>query len=476
MKNGLLSAMQTNDTRTENGMVTNSTSLSSCVDFFFTAGAMRKEEEQRIVNKFVKAFNEDPLVALKLLFWARDVRGGAGERRLFNLILKYLAAKHPEALSKNVHLISEYGRWDDILTIIESGSEPLTTKALTLIKEALEKKDGLCAKWMPRPNKNGKVLGNKIRHFLGKTPKEYRKMLAEATKVIETAMCSKEFGKINYEHVPSVAMARYQSAFHRNDNDRFTLYKNALVKGEAKINAAAVYPYDIIKSLRHGDSDISDAQWKALPNWMKDTKEIILPVCDVSGSMGTKVSGETSAMDVSISLGIYISERNVGPFKDYFITFSGNPTLQHLTGSLTDRIKQIQKTAAYNTDISKVFDSILNKAVEFKVSESEMPTMILLLSDMEFDGHEISGKSVGAFEMAQKKYAAAGYRLPKLVYWNLSSRHDNVPVKFDESGTALVSGFSPSIIVSLLQGKEFTPEAIMMTTVNLERYSKITLG
>ena len=468
----LVNALRQKDTVTENGMVTNSSSLNNCVDLFFQIGAMRGKGKNTVISAFSKAFNENPLVALRLLFWVRDIRGGAGERQIFRDILKdYLANDYTEMVVKNTHLISEFGRWDDVLVLIGTSAE---SKALDLIVEALGKKDGLCAKWMPRKGS----VANTIRKRMGLTPKEYRKTLVELTHVVETAMCSKKFDSINYEHVPSLAMSRYLKAFGRNDATRFGEYIKKLEKGEVKINAGALYPYDVIKSLRFdGNAKACQGQWDALPNYLEGNEsERILPMCDVSGSMSCAAGGNANltCMDVCLSLGLYISERNEGPFKDAFLTFSARPALQYLNGPLKDRLNQLQRAQwDMNTDLEKAFDVLLAQAVKHNVPANEMPTMILILSDMEFD--QASDYNSTAQEMIRAKYVAAGYELPKIVYWNLNARNSNFPVRFNEEGTALVSGFSPSILKNLLAGKDMTPESIMLDVVNSERYAPVQI-
>lgn len=465
----LLNSMQTGNSTTFNGMVTNSTSLNECVNFFFTAGALRNAEDSTIIRKFSLAFNEDPLTAMKLLFWARDIRGGAGERRLARIIYTYLAKNHPEVIIKNMHLIPEYGRWDDLLIIVENFTGDVQEQALNMITNGLISENKLCAKWMPRPNGKHKKVANIIRKHLKLTPKEYRKILAGVTDVIETKLCIKDYGSINYEHVPSIAMHRYQNAFMKNDSEGFGAYKDKLKNGEAKINAEAIYPHQVVKSLSVGDNTIANSQWNSLPNYMSESNERIMPMCDVSESM----SG--IPMEVSVALGIYISERNLGPFKDHFITFTSNPTLQKLSGSLSDRYLQISGEIGYDTDISKAFDSILTSAVRDNVSAEHMPTMILILSDMEFNDYCISGNSVDSLKMIQSKYEDAGYKMPKIVYWNIDAKQDNVPVKFDETGTALVSGYSPSILTAILKGEEFTPIGIMKEKLNEDRYKQVKI-
>ena len=472
----LLSAMQTKDSLTTNGMVTNSTSLNNCVDLFFQIGAMRGQDKTRLINAFTKAFGENQLTAMKLLFWARDVRGGAGERQIFKDIITYLATNRTEVLGKNLSLISEYGRWDDMLVLIGT---PLEKSALELIAKGLADKNGLVFKWMPRPNvknREKKKWANAVRNFLGLTPKEYRKLLSENSNTVEQLMCAKEWGKIEYSKLPSKAMSDLMKAFSKNDLARFQAYLASVEKGETKINAGALYPYDVVKNLRFGNGSGANAQWNALPNYLEGSKERFLPVVDVSGSMDQPAgkNPNISCMDVAISLGLYISERNVGTFKDAFVTFSSNPKLQILSGSLAERFNQLSRAEwQMSTNVEAVFRLILDKATSYKVSQDEMPTMVMILSDMEFNGGT-RGWNETAQEMFERMYSEAGYVIPKVVYWNIQSRSDsNKPVHFDKQGTALVSGFNVNILTNLLSGKDMTPFSMMMDVIGSERYSRV---
>ena len=367
---------------TDNGMVTNSTSLNKCVDLFFSIGSMRGKSKDKVVKLFSEAYNENPLVASKILFWVRDVRGGAGERKVFRDVISYLTTNSPQTVRKNIGLIPEFGRWDDVLGLL--GTE-LEDDMFSLIKTALSNGDGLCAKWMPRKG----VVANKLRKMFRTTPKQYRKMLVDLTNVVESKMCAGDWESIDYSKLPSLASSRYQKTFNRNDKERYNEYKQSLLDGTAKVNAGAVYPYDIIKSMNQGGDDIvNNKQWESLPNWMEGSVERILPVVDVSGSMGVEVGGNPnlSCMDVAISLGMYISERNEGNFKDAFITFSNNPQLQYLTGSLRDRLYQLRRAYwGMSTDLEAVFNLILNQAKINNVPKDNMPTKILILSDMQFN-------------------------------------------------------------------------------------------
>lgn len=479
---GLVDALRTKDMTTENGMATNSTTLNMCVDLFSRVGAMRTQSDTDVINLFVKAFEEDALTAMKVLFWARDIRGGAGERKIFKTIIRYLADNRTEVMAKNANLISEYGRWDDVFALFGTKLEEV---ALKMVSTALKSGDGLAAKWSPRPNgtnlKN-RAIANKIMKYMGLTPKAYRKMLVAATNVVETNMCNREFSAIDYSKVPSKAMSDYARAFGRNDGARYTEYLNSVNRGEVKINTGAVYPYNVMNMLRNGNKTGANTMWDNLPNYMESNNERLLPVVDVSGSMSCSASGSGSitCMDVAISLGLYISERNVGEFKDAFITFSAKPKLQYLKGNLNERYNQLHRAQwGMNTNIEAVFQLILDKAKQNNVPQSEMPTMVLILSDMQFDAAtgygRVSSWNPTAQELIRSMYENAGYEMPKLVYWNLNARNSDSPVSFNETQTALVSGFSPSLLTTLLEGKDMTPYSMMMNVIGSSRYDAVTV-
>lgn len=470
MSNIELDIDKKSQTLTTNGMVTNFTTLNSCLDLFFSIGAMRGKSKLRLNELFENAYKENALVATKILFWSRDIRGGSGERGIFRNILTELVKTNPETIKNNLHLIPEFGRWDDVLVLVDTQLENLVFE---LIKDSLNKKDGLCAKWMPRKG----LIANRLRRYLKLNPKNYRKLLVELTNVVETKMCAKDWELIDYSKIPSIAASRYQKTFTRNDGERYQEYINALRSGDTKINAGALYPYDIVKSIyMGGNEDVCNKQWESLPNWMENVDERVLPVVDVSSSMECPAGGNPNltCMDVAISLGIYISERNLGNFKDAFVTFSSRPKLQYLTGTLKERITQLQRADwGYNTNLESVFNLILNQAKYHNISEDLMPTKILILSDMEFD--EASNENSYSQTMIENMYEDAGYKKPDIIYWNLNGGGSNFPVEFDKSGAALVSGFSPSILKSILGCENISPELIMMNTINNDRYNLITV-
>lgn len=459
----LLQAINATESVTENGMPTFTSSMSDVVDLFFNAGASRGKN---IIPTFSKAFNTDKVLATRVALWARDVRGGAGERQVFKDILKYMAGKDSEFTRQILTKVPELGRWDDLFVLFGT---PLERDALRLIAGALNDGDALCSKWCPRKGPDA----NKIRAYMQKTPKQYRKMLVEQTNVVETNMCANTWDQIEFSKLPSVAAGRYQQAFTRHDGVRYGEYVESLKKGETTINAGAVYPYDVVKSLNYGNVDVANAQWDALPNYMQDSTANILTVVDTSGSMMCPAGNNKTVqcLDVAVSLGLYISERSNGIFKDVFVTFSESPKLQKVNGSLHDRYLQMKNASwGYNTNFERVFNLILDAGVKHNVPPSEMPTMLLIISDMQFD-QCIDKPTHNMMQMIEDKYTNAGYyEIPKIVFWNVRAT-DTCPTTFTKEGTALVSGFSPSLMKSVLSCTTFNPQQVMLETIMVERYN-----
>ena len=476
-----VNAVVNQSARTENGMKARSSTANALTDLFFKIGAMRG---QNVIPAWTAAKVQDKELATRIALWARDVRGGAGERKIFRDILVDLAASDPTRGVALGRKVPELGRWDDLLVLV--GTQ-LETFAFEEIRIALEDSNGLCAKWMPRQGD----VAVKLRKHLGWTPKFYRKRLVELTKVVETQMCAKEWDNINFNHVPSVASARYKKAFSRH-TEKYKEWTAALVSKDpevaktVKVNAGAVYPYDVLKgvspygypygsdsSYTQANLDHIQAQWDALPNFVGDAN--VLPLVDVSGSMTSKAGGYQSkstvtCLDVSVSLGLYLAEKNTGKFKDTFLTFSGKPELLHLRGNILDKVKQMVTSKwDMNTNLHLAIRKILETAVAGNVPQEEMPSMLLILSDMQFD--QCARYDDSAMEMIAREYVTHGYTMPNIVFWNLNA-HDNVPAKFDDKGVALVSGFSPAIVKGVLAADldDFTPEAIMLKTIMSDRY------
>jgi hypothetical protein len=471
----LIDALRTNDTETLNGMPAHSTTLNACLDLFSSIGAMRGQDKDLVINLFVKAFDEDPTTAMRILFWSRDVRGGSGERQIFKDVINYLGLYRPDSLSKNVTLIPEYGRWDDLFVLFGTKAEE---SALACIIEGLSSGNQLCAKWCPRPNTKNtkdKAVALAIRKRMKLSPKEYRKLLVTNTNVVEQLMCANKWSEIEYSKIPSKAMSDYMATFAKRDINRYSEYLGLVTKGEATINTGAIYPYNVVNALRNGDVMAANTMWANLPDYMTENNERLLPVVDVSGSMVDSAGGSKtiSCMDVAISLGLYISERNVGQFKDAFITFSRTPSLQYVKGTLQERYNQMASGEwCMNTNLDLVFDLILTKAKTYNLTEAEMPTMVLIFSDMQFD----SGirYNDNAQDMIAKQYEEAGYKLPKIVYWNIND-YGNKPIQSHQTGACLVSGFSPSLLTSILSGETLSPIRMMLKVVNSDRYLPITV-
>jgi hypothetical protein len=446
--------------RTENGMKAVAHSGNALVDLFYKIGASRGKS---VTADFEKAFQEDSDLAMKIAFWSRDVRGGAGERQLFRDVLVHLEKLHPATLEAVLPFVSEFGRWDDLLVF---KTEKFKHLAYTLIGDALRERNGLAAKWMPRQG----PVAVEIRNFYGMSPKQYRKSLVALTNVVESKMCAGAWDSIEFGKLPSLASARYNKAFGRNAKTSYEAYKARLTAGTDKVNASAVYPYDVIKTLRHGgDSVVADAQWASLPNYIGNAS--VLPLVDVSGSMSCPVGGNANlqCIDVALSLGLYCADKNTGVFKDTFLTFSAKPKAQVVKGTLAQKMSQMDSSDwGMNTNLHAAFEEILRIAVKGGVNASDMPKTLLILSDMQFD--QCVSFDDSAHQMIVRKYKEAGYEVPNIVFWNLNSK-DNVPVKFDKRGTALVSGFSPAVMKGILSGTDMTPYGIMLATVDVPRYS-----
>ncbi len=459
--------VETSKGLTENEAVTFIRSGSLLLDFYAQAGAMRKNKDKAL-NLFKKAFSEDREKAIKILFYLRDVRGGQGERDLFRTCLEWLGTDYPEIFEKIIDFVSEYGRWDDMFFDNE--------KCFDCIKKQIKedkKSDtpSLLAKWLPTINASSKTTKAKARFMsekLGMSEIEYRKTLREIRKkikVVEEKMSAKEWGKIEYSTVPSQANRIYKNAFKRHDEERYNAFIEKAEKGEEKINASTLYPYQIYKSAKNDYSRTLEALWNQLPDYTQGKNALV--VADTSGSM----SGDP--MSVSVSLALYFAERNKGQFKDYFISFSERPKLHKIRGqNLLDKMNSIELGDVANTDLQAVFNLVLKTAINNNTPKEELPETIYIISDMEFD---CCCSNRTNFEVIKEKYTQSGYEIPNLVFWNVDARSgENLPVQKSESGVALVSGLSPVIFKIAVENK--TPEQVMLDTINSERYGKIKIN
>lgn len=503
-----------NQTLSTNGAIMYSSSLNSLLDFFGQATSMRHMESNRIIDLFEQAFVEDPLRAIKCVFYLGDILGGQGERRSFRVLLKYIAKNHTEALANNLKFIPELNRWDSIYELFDT---PLESKAIEMLREQLlidvkSEKPSLAAKWCKSCNASAettKKLGKKtarllnlgnfvdINSFEAKKKNEfiYRKVLSnlrEKINVVETKMSSKMWTDINYNHVPSKAMALYKNAFGKNDSKRFTEYVNGLSTGATKINSKALYPYEIVKkimrnpySMNDMQKNIADAQWNSLPNYIENADMKGLCVVDVSGSM------HGTPMEVAIATGLYVAERCTGVYHNKFITFSERPQIVSVKGeTIFDKVVNMKSADwGYNTNLEKVFDLILNTAVKNRASQEDIPEYLIILTDMGWDKLEGSSRYRGFgnntfIESMRNRFESHGYKMPILVLWNVDS--DVFPMTADENGWISVSGYSPTVFKALLseellgaedlEAEKINPVDAMLVILDGERYNSITIN
>lgn len=459
------------ETRTENGMRAHESTGSRVLNLFSTIGSARGVD---LKAQLQAALSESEDLTVRTLLWARDIREGAGERQTFRNLLVALEAANPELAGDLMHKIPELGRWDDLFAYTEHTNRQ---KAFQMYAEALRTGNGLAAKWAPRKG----PIAVELTRTLGLTPRQYRKLIVAYTSVVESQMCAKEWNAINFSHVPSIASARYQKAFGRNAPEAYSNYIRQLQKpvlsqeAPVKINAGAIHPHDVVRSVRSGNQAVADAQWAALPNYVGNAS--ILPMVDVSGSMGSLGyghSGSPQPIEVAVALGLYLSEKNRSGFKDLVLTFSSRPEFYSLRGTLSQRMSQLSTMRwEMNTNLHAAFDRILSVAIQHRVSQADMPQMLLILSDMQFD--QCTRYDDSAMEMIRRKYRDAGYAVPRIVFWNLNARYASKgsPVQFDTRGTAQVSGYSPSIMKAVLANdlEEYTPYNVMLKTLMNDRYN-----
>lgn len=454
---------------------------SALVEFFAKAGSLFKNKgtyygnESSALDLFKPAWTTNKYKSMQLAMFTRDVRGGSGNRSGVREILTWLANDKEGCnwIEANLHFIPEVGRWDDLEALIDT---PCEKNALNFWVRAIQDGHQLAAKWAPREDKN-RVIFNKLRKVAEMSPKDFRKLLVKNTNVVETIMCQKQWENVDYNKVPSVAMSRYNNAFKTHDTARFEEWKGALEKGvdeegnEVKVNAAALFPHDVIRTLNadgNVESQLANAQFKALPDYMEGTKMRVMAICDFSGSMRATVSGSIQAIDVSLGLGLYCSDRlgEDNPFYRKFIPFSDD-------SRLVDWRKETFSQAAKNhndgwvgsTNIRAALKQILDAAKMFNATDDQIPNCLLIISDMQFNGGTSDNETT--VETGLREWEEAGYSRPKIVYWNLSA-YQGDPATKQHKDVGLVSGFSPSVLKAVLGGEDFTPYAIMNKAI--EKY------
>lgn len=514
--NGLTNA--SNFTRTENGAITHKTTKSDLLDMFAMGAAYRTRSDEDVILMFRKAFQENPVYALKCLFYIRDVRGGQGERRFFRVAMRDLATRNTEAVLRNLKHIPEFGRWDD-LYIFEN--TPVENQAFAFIREQLAldvqcKTPSLLAKWLKSENTSSKEsirLANVTRKHLGMTHKQYRKTLSilrERINVLERLMSEGRWEDIEFDKIPSKAGMKYKNAFARHDVERMKASKDVQSYADfakdttKKVNAKALYPYECVseamKAMRGGwygygrgvamdDTNrlMVNKYWDNLADYFNGASFNGMAIVDTSGSMTG--SNADAPINVAISIGLYCAEKAKGPFANHFITFSSNPTFVKTEGvDFCDKVARMaQADWGGSTNIEAAFDMMLNTAITNRCPQSDIPENLIIISDMEFDGcvtsgpishdrwggynvHRVSRNDLTLFETMSKKWAAAGYKMPRLYFWNVQARQNNIPI-IDKEYVSYVSGMSPSIFETIMTGK--TGYDLMMEKLNTERYACI---
>ena len=479
---------EANRTYTENGAVTNRSTGSELLDLFATVGALRRADEQEITDRFLRAWTEGKDLAMKLLFYARDVRGGLGERRVFRAVLRWLAVNEPKSLVKNLPMIAEYGRWDDAVTLLDS---PVKAAVVDLLKEQLDKDQevleqedapvSLLGKWLPSINAHNEEtvrLGRLLAKELGLSEREYRKILSALRariRILENNLREKDYS-FDYAKQPSKAMFKYRKAFARNDRERYTEFLQRVQRGEATLHTGTLLPYELVDPYLGGNGrsflmpltpeevQTLNTTWAALEDFATD--ENALAIVDTSGSMYWSNSPKPAS--VALSLGLYFAERAKGPYRNHFIEFSAHPELIELKGeTFVEKLRYIASfNEVANTNLTAVFDLILSAAVKNSVPQEDLPQKLYIISDMEFDAC-VNNASATVFENARKRYAEHGYELPQLVFWNVQSRNCQQPVTMDDRGVALVSGCSPRIFSMAMEGV-LDPYAFMLSVLILK--------
>lgn len=500
--NGMTNA--TNFKFTENGAVTHKTTKSDLLDMFAMGAAMRTRSDEDVILMFRKAYQENPVYALKCLFYIRDVRGGQGERRFFRVVMRDLAKNYTDAARRNLKFVPEFGRWDDLYVFVGT---PLENDALQIMKEQLAldmdcKTPSLLAKWLKSENTSSvdsRRLGNITREYLGMSHKQYRKTLSilrERINVLERLMSAGKWDEIEFDKIPSKAGMKYKNAFARHDFEReqaknVQTYADFAKDTTKKVNAKALYPYECVHEAinimgnqqgwssrgRHVALDdtqrlMANKYWDNLEDYFRGASFNGIGVIDTSGSMsGTPI-------EVAISLGLYCAEKNQGPFANHFISFESNPHWIETDGvDFCDKVYRITGTEwGGSTNVEAAMDLILKVALDNKCSQDELPQNLVIISDMEFNycvtsnGFGRGGVNETLFEKIAAKFAAYGYKMPHLIFWNVNARQANVPM-IGNGNVSYVSGFSPSIFETIMSGK--TGYDLMMEKLNDDRYAVI---
>lgn len=471
---------------TENGAMVYSTTENDLLDLFSQIGSLRSRSESEIESKFSRAFRENSLLATKMMFYAGNIRGGLGERRTFRICLKWLANNYPKTVIDNIDLIPLFNRYDSLFALVGTRCEDYMWKyiAKILVLDVDNFKKGkpfsLLAKWMPSENassKETKELATKARRALGLSSRDYRKLLSHLRKglsIVETSMSAKEWDKISYKIVPSYAMLRYRNAFNKHDYERFQSYLDNVKKGKVKINSSILYPYDLVHKYMYAynykEDSVVEEQWKALPNYIEGENNILI-MADVSGSMYGR------PLETSIGLATYFAQRNRGAYSGVYMTFTDKPHFVSIgkNDSLRDAVIKVQNTdIGYNTNLEAAFRYILDFAIRNRVAPHEMPSALVVISDMEIDRY-LRTHNFDFLQMMEKMFNSYGYNLPKIILWNVEVRNDTFLTQ--DKNVIKVSGQSTSVFKSLINRLNgITDYEMMLRTLNDKMYDCVKVN
>ena len=510
--NNFINAMKkaNNYTTTENGEVAVKSTNDAIVDLFGMIGSLRTRSEADVINLFMKAYAEDKELAIKMLFYARDIRGGLGERKTFRIISRYLATRDTSNMRLNLHLIPEYGRWDDLYVFVGTPLEDDMFKlfgkqliddietATAALNNKTFKPISLAGKWaksLSASSKESKRLARLTAEKIGlyntdgKTIYEkyflYQKALSFLRKylsVTERLMSTKNFDQINFETVPSLAMKKYREAFKRNVPELYQSYLDSVQKGEAKINASTLYPYDLVRpyithfSKYEGASvdQTLEAQWKALPNYVEGENNFLI-MADMSSSMTWYNNAQAEA--TAVGLAIYFAERNKGFFHNVAMSFADEPEFMIFMDeqNLCEKVNQMfSYKVGYSTNIWAAMQMIHDVAVNNKLKPEELPTSLIIISDMQFNP-SYTGDSDNTlfYDKVKNLFEKDGYKVPNIVFWNVEGRENTFHIDRNAQGVQLASGSHPSVFKALIENVGLTPYDMVVNVLNSERYKAI---
>lgn len=488
-----LNKLETTDTETDNGAPAYSTTNSKLLDLF--TESVRGIEKDDLINMFINAFSENNLLSLACVAHLRDIRKGKGERDIVRHIMLWLRKNHYRTYILNLPYITSIGYYKDLLNIVQELSltneddNPIElilmaeqlTKDLATYRNKSEENISLAAKWAPSSNtyydynKNGNQAYrlSKIMFPNSKTPqKDYRLAISSLRKhlnIVERLMCLNNWSEINFSHVPSKAHFNLKKIFSRHQEERYADYLSALTKGDpsVKINTTGMEPHtlvdkylcDMLLRTKIQYDAVVESQWETIVQKLSTngTLEDSLAIVDVSGSMVGK------PMTVAIALGLITSKLTKEPFRDHCITFSNNPQMHKIIGSnLLEQVTDMKNMEwGANTDLLKVFKLILDKSIKNNLPDEQNIKKLFIFTDMQFDSAEYTNWDT-TYENIKNMYAQYNYTVPNIIFWNLAASKKTFPCTKDIQGVALVSGFSPELLVAFMDNIEFTPFSMMM--------------